>query len=53
METAMRKTFSLAAMGIVVTGSSELGTYWVMTNEDTAVIAEVFICLLVAFIIWL
>ncbi len=44
----MRRPFSLFAMGVAVTSSTGLATYWVMTNEETAAIAEIFICLLVA-----
>ncbi len=44
----MRKSFSLFAMGAAVTVSTGLATYWVMANEETAAIAEMFICLLVA-----
>ncbi len=44
----MRKTFSLFALGIAITISTSFATYWVMTNEDSAAIAEVFICVLVA-----
>ncbi len=44
----MRKSFSLFAMGVAVTTSTGVATYWVMTNEETAAIAEIFICLLVA-----
>jgi hypothetical protein len=47
----MRKTLSLVALGIVVTTISSLATYWVMVNEDTAAIAEIFICFLVAIMI--
>lgn len=46
----MRKTLSLAGLGIVVTASSGLSTYWVMVNEATAAFAEIFICFLVAMI---
>lgn len=44
----MRNTFSLVAMGLLVTGSSGIATYWVIENEETAAIAEVFISLLAA-----
>ncbi len=44
----MRKSFSLLAMGAAVTASTGFATYWVMTNEETAAIAEIFICLMVA-----
>ena len=37
----MRKTFSLMALGILVTGSSGVVTYWVVENDETAAIAEV------------
>ncbi len=48
MEAPMRKTFSLVALGILVTGSSGIATYWVVENEETAAIAEVFIGFLAA-----
>ncbi len=44
----MRKSFSLLAMGAAITASTGFATYWVMTNEETAAIAEIFICLMVA-----
>ncbi len=46
----MRKTYSLLTLSIAVTTSASLATYWVMTNEETAAIAEIFICALAALV---